>query len=159
YLDSSLSVRLAHDSSTARRQDALGSIFWHALERDAAPRTQILMPPATWSLQNDDAQAILTPLGTAIRSGLAVPRPLAAVIAAAAARGGAPEPASAYASARGRFTDVITGDVAGKVGRLWGLTSALTTDERTGLTGVQYTAPLREDMLRALSQSEPPDVR
>ena len=44
-------------------------------------------------------------------------------------------------------------------GRLWGLTSALTTDERTGLTGAQYTAPLREDMLRALSQSVPPDAR
>jgi hypothetical protein len=42
---------------------------------------------------------------------------------------------------------------------LWKLTSALTTDERTGLTGVQYTAPLREDMLRALSQSVPPDTR
>jgi hypothetical protein len=42
---------------------------------------------------------------------------------------------------------------------LWGLTSALTTDVRTGLTGTQYTAPLREDMLRALSQSVPPDAR
>ena len=45
------------------------------------------------------------------------------------------------------------------MGRLWGLTSALTNDDRTGLTGIQYTAPLREDMLRALSQSEPPDTR
>ncbi len=40
-----------------------------------------------------------------------------------------------------------------------GLTSALTVDPRTGLTGTQYTAPLREDMLRALSQSVPPDAR
>src|SRR5262249_24358094 len=32
YVDSSLSVRLAHDSDTARRQDALGSMLWHALE-------------------------------------------------------------------------------------------------------------------------------
>ena len=39
------------------------------------------------------------------------------------------------------------------------MTAALTTDERTGLTGTQYTAPLREDMLRALSQSVPPDAR
>ena len=44
-------------------------------------------------------------------------------------------------------------------GRLWGLTAALTTDERTGLTGYGYTAPLREDSLRALSQSVPPDAR
>ena len=46
-----------------------------------------------------------------------------------------------------------------QVGRLWGLTAALTTDPRTGLTGTQYTAPLREDILRALSQAFPPDGR
>ncbi len=163
YLDSSLRVRLAHDSVTARRQDALGSIFWHALHREATPRTQLLVPPATWDLQADDAQIILTALTTIIRSGLAVPRPLPAVIAeapaAAQARGAAPEPMGTHPSARGRFNDDVTADIAGQVARLWGLTSALSTDERTGLTGVQYTAPLREDMLRALSQSEPPDTR
>jgi hypothetical protein len=159
YLDSSLTVRLAHDSETARRQDALGSMFWHALEPDAAPRTQMLVPPPSWNLRADDAQVILTALATTIHSGLAVPRPLPAVIAEAAARTEPPEATGAYAAARGRFNDAVTADIAGQVGRLWGLTSALTTDERTGLTGVQYTAPLREDMLRALSQSEPPDTR
>ena len=159
YLDSSLAVRLGHDSDTARRQDALGSIFWHALQRDAAPRTQILVPPATWNLPTDDAQDILTALATTIRSGLAVARPLPAVIAEAGAGNEPAEPAGAYPSARGRFTDDVTANIAGQVGRLWGLTSALSTDDRTGLTGVQYTAPLREDMLRALSQSEPPDTR
>src|SRR5690606_468675 len=34
-----------------------------------------------------------------------------------------------------------------------------TTDHRTGLTGTGYTAPLREDMLRALSQAVPVDAR
>jgi len=159
YVDSSLTVRLAHDSDTARRQDALGSMLWHALERDAAPRTQILVPPASWNLEADDAQVILTTLATAIRSGLAIARPLPAVIADAAARTEPPEPVGAYASARGRFNDDVTAEIAGQVGRLWGLTAALTTDERTGLTGVQYTAPLREDMLRALSQAAPPDTR
>ncbi len=163
YADSALAVRLAHDSDTARRQDALGSMLWHALDRDVVPRTQILVPPAVWSLQADDAQVILTTLATAIRSGLAVARPLPAVISdapqAAQAHSEPPESVSAYASARGRFNDDVTADIAGQVGRLWGLTSALTTDERTGLTGIQYTAPLREDMLRALSQSEPPDTR
>jgi hypothetical protein len=159
YVASSLTIRLAHDSNTARRQDALGSMLWHALERDAAPRTQILVPPASWNLQADDAQVILTTLATAIRSGLAVARPLPSVIAEATAQIEAPQPVGAYVSARGRFTDDVTAGIAGQVGRLWGLTAALTTDERTGLTGVQYTAPLREDMLRALSQSEPPDTR
>ncbi|OBH99424.1 hypothetical protein [Mycobacterium sp. E2733] len=159
YLDPSLTVRLAHDSVTARRQDALGSMFWHALRHDDAPRTQVLVPPATWNLQADDAHVILTALTTSIRSGLAVPRPLPAVVAEAAARTEQSEPAGAYASVRGRFGDDVAAAVAAQVGRLWGLTSALSTDERTGLTGIQYTAPLREDMLRALSQSEPPDTR
>lgn len=50
YLDPSLTVRLAHDSNTARRQDALGSIFWHALDKDAPPRTQLWSrrPHGTW---------------------------------------------------------------------------------------------------------------
>jgi hypothetical protein len=159
YLDSSLAVRLAHDSPTARRQDALGSIFWHALQHDAAPRTQILVPPPSWNLQADDAQVILTALATTIRSGLGVPRPLPAVIADADAHTEPPQPVGPYPPARGRFTKNVTGDIAGQVGRLWGLTAALSTDERTGLTGIGYTAPLREDMLRALSQSEPPDTR
>ncbi|OBG64663.1 MULTISPECIES: hypothetical protein [unclassified Mycobacterium] len=159
YLDSSLTVRLAHDSVTARRQDALGSMFWHALRQDDAPRTQVLVPPATWNLQADDAHVILTALTTTIRSGLAIPRPLPAVIAEAAARTEPSEQVGAYTSARGRFGDDVTALVTGQVGRLWGLTSALTTDERTGLTGIQYTAPLREDMLRALSESQPPDTR
>ncbi|QBC87547.1 hypothetical protein [Mycobacterium avium] len=163
YLDSSLTVRLAHDSVTARRQDALGSMFWHALRHDDTPRTQLLVPPATWNLQADDAQVILTALTTSIRSGLAVPRPLPAVIGEAtqAAQTGAPpaNQVSADGSTRGQFNDDVTGAITGQVGRLWGLTSALMTDDRTGLTGVQYTAPLREDMLRALSQSEPPDSR
>jgi hypothetical protein len=35
----------------------------------------------------------------------------------------------------------------------------LTSDTRTGLTGAGYTAPLREDMLRAVSQAQRPDTR
>jgi hypothetical protein len=159
YLDSSLTIRLSHDSETARRQDALGSMFWRALQQDDAPRTQLLVPPATWTLRADDAHVILTALSTAIRTGLAVPRPLPAVLAEAASRTEPQDPAAANPPARGRFNDDVTADIAGQVARLWGLTSALSTDERTGLTGAQYTAPLREDMLRALSQAQPPDAR
>lgn len=159
YLDSSLNVRIMHDSATARRQDALGAILWRSLSPTATPRTQILVPPATWNLHGDDAQLILTAVATAIHSGLAVPRPLPAVIADAAARTDPPRPPSDYPTVRGRFNDDITSLISGQTGRLGKLTSALTTDDRTGLTGVQYTAPLREDMLRALSQSVPPDTR
>nr|WP_236147662.1 hypothetical protein [Mycolicibacterium sp. CH28] len=160
YIDSSLSVPLTHDSSTARRQDAVGSMLWRALQPDAQPRTQILLPPLKWSPQPDDAAAMLTALATAIRSGLAVPRPLAAVVTESATAAGGQNPGAELPSqARGRFNDEVVGTISNQVGRLWGLTAALTTDQRTGLTGQQYTAPLREDMLRALSQTEPPEVR
>jgi hypothetical protein len=81
------------------------------------------------------------------------------VITDAGAVTATPQPVRPNAGIRGRFDDDVVAQIAGQVGRLWGLTSALITDTRTGLTGVQYTAPLREDMLRALSQSEPPATR
>lgn len=159
YLDAALALPLRHDSDTARRQDALGAILWQALTSDATGHSQLLLPPPTWTLAATDAQAILTTLATAIHSGLAIPRPLPAVVTDAAARTEPAQPPTATTPARGRFADNVISEIAGQVGRLWGLTSALVTDVRTGLTGLQYTAPLREDMLRALSQSSQPDTR
>ncbi|MEI7716871.1 MAG: hypothetical protein WCI78_12405, partial [Mycobacterium sp.] len=162
YLDSSLAVRLAHDSETARRQDALGSMLLHCLQSDAAPRTQLLVPPATWSLRADDAQGVLAALAIGIHAGLTVGRPLPGLIAEANSRAEPQQPAGANTAAPatpGRIDDDVTADIAAQVGRLWGLTAALSTDERTGLSGVAYSAPLREDTLRALSQAEPPDIR
>src|SRR5439155_1660597 len=65
----------------------------------------------------------------------------------------APLLAGVLGNPRGRFDDGVVAGIEASTGRLWRLTSALTADERTALTGAQYTAPLREDMLRALSQS------
>ena len=162
YLDPSLDIPVKHDSAVARRQDALGSLLWRGLHTDAEPRTQILAPPLAWSLHGDDAQAILTAVASTIHAGLAVPRPLTAVIAEANAvppEDLAPLPDGALGNPRGRYDDGVVSGIASVTGRLWGLSSALTTDERTGLTGGQYTAPLREDLLRALSQSVPADAR
>lgn len=162
YLDRSLAVRLHHDSALARRQDALGSMLWRGLESPEspdAPRDEILMPPAYWKPRADDAQAVLTTLGTALRSGLAVPRPLTEVIADSQGVTAAPVHPLPGEQAAGGFGPEIVGAVAGDIARLWDLTSALTTDVRTGLTGEQYTAPLAEDMLRALTQSQPFDAR
>lgn len=162
YLDPSLAIPVKHDSEVARRQDALASLLWPGLRPETQPRTQILMPPPVWSLQPDDAQAILTAVATAIRSGLATPRPLTAVIADSAAVPQEPTqapPGDSVGDPASRFDDGVISAVSSSTGRLWGLTAALTTDVRTGLTGAQYTAPLREDMLRALSQSVPPDAR
>jgi len=159
YVDSSLSVPLNHDSTVARRQDAIAAMLWRALQPETEPRTQILLPPLKWSPQPDDAQAMLTALATTIRSGLAAPRPLPALVSESATV--PPEDSGLPSSddTRGRFDDDVVTTISAQVGRLWGLTAALTTDPRTGLTGQQYTAPLREDMLRALSQTEPPQIR
>ncbi|WP_102145534.1 hypothetical protein [Mycobacterium hubeiense] len=162
YLDSSLAIPLKQDSQVARRQDAVGAMLWRGLQPDTEPRTQILMPPLVWSLQADDARAILSAAATTIRAGLAVPRPLTEVIAegnSVPADAVQPLPGNALGDPRGRIDDAITSGIASVTGRLWGLTAALTTDVRTGLTGTQYTAPLREDMLRAISGSVPPDAR
>jgi hypothetical protein len=162
YLDPSLDIPVKHDSQTARRQDALASLLWRGLHPETEPRTQILSPPMVWTVQAEDAQAILSALASTIHAGLAVARPLPAVIAAGnAVPAGdiAPLPDGPLGNPRGRFDDGVVSGIGASTGRLWGLTSALTTDDRTGLTGSQYTAPLREDMLRALSQSVPADAR
>ncbi len=162
YLDASLDIPVKHDSAAARRQDALGALLWRGLQPDTEPRSQILMPPLVWHLQPEDAQSFFTAVATAIRAKLAQPRPLPAVIAEGAAvpqQRPAPFPDGAMGSPRGRFDDGVVAGVAAVNGRLLGLSTALTTDARTGLTGSQYTAPLREDLLRALSQSVPADAR
>jgi hypothetical protein len=162
YLDPSLDIPVKHDSQVARRQDALGSLLWRGLNPDTEPRTEILAPPLAWNLAPDDAQAVLTAVASAIHSGLAVARPLTAVIAetnAVAPDDIAPMPDGTRGNSRGRFDGGVVSGIAASTARLRGLTDALTPDERTGLTGTQYTAPLREDMLRALSQSVPPDAR
>jgi hypothetical protein len=161
YLDPSLVVPLRHDSAVARRQDALASLLWRGLRPEVEPRTQIVVPPLVWDLPPDDAAAVLSTLATSIHAGLTVPRPLTAVIAESEAvpPQQSPLPGGSLGNGRARFDDFVTKDVTAVTGRVAGLTSALTVDPRTGLTGVQYTAPLREDMLRALSQSVPPDAR
>ncbi len=161
YLDSALLIRLRHDSDIARRQDALGSMLWRALQPKITPRTQIFLPPTNWNLRPDDAGAILTAVATAIHSGLAVPRPLPALISEASAvppANGTPEPGT-DAGGHGRFSDSVVTRISAEIGRLAGLTAALTADARSGLTGVGYTAPLREDMLRSVSQADRPDTR
>lgn len=160
YVDDSEAAPVGHDSPVARRQDAVGAVLWRALQPSDEPRTEILLPPLKWSPTPDDARAMLTALANAIRGGLAKPRPLAALISESAATPpaaesdfGLPEDAAL------RFDDDVIDSIRGAAVRQWALTAALTTDARTGLTGLAYTAPLREDMLRALSQTEPPAIR
>ncbi|GAB7067367.1 hypothetical protein H7J06_13710 [Mycobacterium hodleri] len=162
YLDPALGVPLAHDSPVARREDAIAAVLWRALRPQSEPRTEILVPPMAWNLPPEEAQSILTTLASSIRSGLAVPRSLATVVAETNVlppSDAAPLPPDVLGNPRARIDSGVTDGIATTALRLGGLTAALTVDPRTGLTGPQYTAPLREDLLRALSQSVPPDSR
>ena len=156
YLDPNDATPVSHDSPTARRQDAVAAMVWPSLQPDIEPRTQILLPPLKWSPTPDDARAILTALANTLRSGLATARPLKDVTSQAAATPAVEEsPVSLPDESAARFDDDVIASIRAHTARQAQLTAALTTAPRTGLTGQQYTAPLREDMLRALSQTEP----
>lgn len=162
FVEPSMKVALDHDSSVARLQDAMAAVLWRGLQTDLEPRSQILMPPLAWDLSGTDAQSLLTAMATAINAGLAVPRPLAEAVAEANAQPGSDTQALADNSQgdpRARISDSVITQMGKLTDRTWGLTAALTTDSQTGLTGNQFTAPLREDILRALTQSIPADSR
>ena len=88
------------------------------------------MPPLAWSLQPDDAQAILTAVATTIHAGLAVPRPLTdgdrRRQRGATAGPWRHCPGLRSGNPRGRFDDAVVSGIAAVTGRLWGLTAALT---------------------------------
>jgi hypothetical protein len=164
YLDDALAVPVDSDSPVARRQDAIAAMLWRTLAADDEPRSQILLPPLKWSPQPEDARAMLSALANTLRAGLATPRPLAALISESrlardASADGEQTPADLPTDVPGRIDDDVIDTIRAAALRQWSLTSALSTDARTGLTGLQYTAPLREDMLRTLSQTEPPATR
>lgn len=154
YLDASLAVSTPPGSATALRQDALGALLWRGLRPDTEPRIQTVLPPPTWQAGPDDAAAVLTALTTLLHSGLARPHPLPDLINQTAAT---PPPIEVVDDrpTAGRIDDDVVAIIADRNDRLSGLTAALGTNVQTGLTGLAYTAPLREDMLRALSQAEP----
>ncbi|MBC2590246.1 MULTISPECIES: DUF6049 family protein [Rhodococcus] len=156
---------LTEDSPGARLQDALGALSWSALRTSesatrtvstgdgasAAPGSALFVPPQSWSASGDDAAAVLSMVGTLIRSGLATPRPFDTLFAPAA--GDAPTVALSYpeqAIVDGASAEVI--DAAREQApRLDSFQEALVEDPQAQLTPQQFTAPLREDLLRAMS--------
>ncbi|QCH26380.1 DUF6049 family protein [Mycobacteroides salmoniphilum] len=160
YVPQSLRFALQHDSRVARMQDAVGAMAWQALTPQQTPRQTILLPEATWDLSDGEARAILSATSTLLHAGLAIPRPLPTVIGEARAGAQANPVDSVFGvDSPGAVDDGVSLGLGDEVRRLWGLTAALTVDARTGLTGAQYTDPLRQDALRAVSQSVPPDAR
>ncbi|MFC4603840.1 glycoprotein [Rhodococcus kronopolitis] len=153
-------IDLSGDSRTARLQDALGAVTWQSLStrtmesRMASPdpRTLLVVPPQQWTVDGDEARTVLSTVSTMLRSGLATARSLPDVLSRnvttppfdlvypeQAVRDGAPGPVQAAAAAAAPEIEAIT--------------ATLVNDPQSALTPVRYTAPLNEDLLRALSTS------
>ena len=138
---------LATDSRTARLQDALGAVNFHALVGTDRPgRTVTVAPPQYWTAGGDEPSAILSTVSSLLRSGLATPRPLSELLA---------EPTSGTpVTSIDAATELDTGTidlVRSQSARVDTLMQSLVEDPQSELTPRLYTAPLREDMLRALS--------
>ncbi|MBJ8346458.1 DUF6049 family protein [Antrihabitans sp. YC2-6] len=142
---------LLDDSPTARLQDALGAITWPAISPpNDRPRSMLLAPPQEFGANRDEAGAILSEVSTLLRSGLAVPRKLADLIA----RPPDPQPVDLVYTQQA-VDDAIPDDLRDaartQAPRVGALLSSLVEDPQTPLTPRLFGAPLREDLLRAMS--------
>ncbi|EME15529.1 DUF6049 family protein [Rhodococcus triatomae] len=152
---------LTGDSRSARLQDALGAMTWTALTTrstaarmaDADRRSVLLVPPQDWSADGDEAAAILSTASTMIGSGLATPEPLADLVD----RPAAPTPLQLrypdQAVKDGAPAAAVDGVVA-IAPEVDALTETLVYDPQSLLTPEGYTAPLEEDLLRAMTTSD-----
>ena len=138
---------LATDSRTARLQDALGALNFHALVGTERPgRSVTVAPPQYWTAGGDEPSAILSTVSSLLRSGLATPRPLSELLA---------QPTTGIpVTSVDAPTELDTGTidlVRSQSARIETLMQSLVEDPQSALTPRLYTAPLREDLLRALS--------
>lgn len=164
FVPSTARYELSGDSPTARLQDALGALAWPGLlptvneatgrELPPAGRSVLFAPPQTWTPSPGEAGAVMSMLSSLVRAGLTTPRPLSALVDAAASTADAPSSVllvyPEQAITDGAAAPVVT-DAGEQVRRLDALQTALVEDPQAQLTPQQFTTPLREDLLRAMS--------
>ncbi|MGW0174140.1 DUF6049 family protein [Rhodococcus sp. NPDC003322] len=158
FTPESARYELAGDSRTARLQDALGAMTWESLTArstasrlaDAAPRSLLLVPPQQWTPDGDEARAVLSTVSTMLRSGLATSRSVPDLLDLPAA----PPPLQLdypdQAAADGAPAAVAT-DVTAAAPEIDALTETLVYEPQSALTPTDFTGPLEEDLLRAMS--------
>ncbi|NMN95346.1 glycoprotein [Antrihabitans stalactiti] len=144
---------LDRDSRAARLQDALGAISWKALNLiPDQPRSQLIVPPQQWLADGNESAAVLSGVATLLRSGLATPRPFADILS----RPPDPRPFELSYSQQAvddAVPDSIRSAAASQAARIAALADALVEDPQSELTPYRFAAPLREDLLRAMSLS------
>lgn len=147
---------VAADSRTARLQDALGAVTYHALASETLasggnePQGLTVAPPQYWTAAGDEPAAVLSTVSSLLRSGLATPRPFAELAAE--------EPSGLPVETRtvgdlGRDT-ALEDRVRAQSRRVEALRNSLVEAPQSELTPQRYTAPLREDLLRAIGTAD-----
>lgn len=182
FVPADLRYRIDADSRIARLQDALGAIVWPAIpgtptdaqEPGAAgsasqgsaaqgsaagsPEPVVIAPPQLWSVDHDEAAAVLTTFARLIANGLAVSRPLAEVLELASAPDAPgtklvdPMPLDDVADTpeESSWPD-LTADVAALLPKLDTLHATLIDVPNAALSPDGYVQPLMQDLLRALT--------
>ncbi|OZF17435.1 DUF6049 family protein [Rhodococcoides fascians] len=142
---------LAGDSRTARLQDALGAVTYHALTPpDGSPRALTIAPPQYWTAGGDEPDAILGTVSSLLRTGLATPRPFTE-LAEEQPTGLPVETVTTSVSDRDRN---LEDRIRAQSKRIEALRGSLVEDPQSVLTPRRFTAPLREDLLRAIGTAD-----
>ncbi|MBM7368740.1 hypothetical protein JOC45_003469 [Gordonia hydrophobica] len=167
---------LSDESAVSRRQTAAASLAFPMLtapeptaDGERRPhrlpttgRSSFIMPPTYWSPTVDDARALRETARLLLSSGTARPVPLATVLdemPAADARAQldvpgdiAPDVADGYP-----ITQHDAETIRQRLGRIDQLQAALVGRTDTVTTPAEYLAPLRDDLLRAVSSASTTD--
>ena len=165
-------VRLDDESDVSRRQTALASMAFPSIDApsdtsgstatdsaEALPvtgRSSFIVPSTYWSPTDDDGRAILSTATMLLESGAAAPAPLADVVTdleRATRRASFVTPPDTTTPARSAW--VVSAAQADRIRAStdlsWQLQTSLVRAADVNATPERYVAPLREDLLRALT--------
>ncbi|WP_245569683.1 DUF6049 family protein [Gordonia shandongensis] len=169
---------LTDESAASRRQTALAALAFPMLSApppvtdDGAPpdrrlpttgRSAFVMPPTYWSPTVDDARALHSTASLLIASGTARPVPFATVVdqmpsASAPAHLEVPGDVTPSAAAGRPVSESEASAVRERVTAVDRMQAALVGTADTVTTPATYMAPLRDDLLRALSSASTTDA-
>ncbi len=142
---------LASDSRTARLQDALGALTWHSLApAEDGPRSVTIAPPQYWTAGGDEPAAVLSTVSSLLRSGLASPRGLPNLIAEPPIG----LPVETLGISQPDRDIALEDRIRAQSARIESVRGSLLEDPQSALTPRFYTAPLREDLVRAIGSAD-----
>ncbi|WP_278313949.1 DUF6049 family protein [Lolliginicoccus levis] len=143
----------------ARLQDTIGTIAWPSIAGDGdgsqgAPAATLLLPPREWAISPAEGDAIMSSIATLMLTNNAIPAPFSA-IAEEARQPGANHPTGTVQYPQRhedvRVPDSVLEDVLRASRSVGELASALVSDSNNPLTPDEFLAPLRADLVRALT--------